>query len=91
MSFRIMVEWGYELHTLELTDSQWESILSGKPLEIEGDGYAYDGEFFTDIWSFSGGVDGYLVVNYRLDDGEVMDEGVGYQGSLSGALISHHD
>lgn len=91
MTVSITVEWGYELHILELTDSQWESILSGKPLEIEGDGYAYEGEFFVDTWSFEGGIDGNLVVTYRPAEGGAMDEGTGYQGALSGADIQHHE
>lgn len=89
MSVRIMVEWGYEPHTLDISDSTWEKILSGMPLNIKGNGFGYEGDSFIDTWSFAGGIDGEVVVTYQLLDGDIMDEGTGYTGLLSGAQIEH--
>jgi hypothetical protein len=78
---KITVEWGYELHSIRLTPHNWRLVKSGKPLNIRGKGYRYDGEFFWDYWRFSGGLDGALTVAYG-DGG-----GVGFVGKLSGAKI----
>jgi len=77
----ITVEWGYELHSIKLTPRDWSLVKSGKPLNIRGIGYHYEGEFFWDYWSFSGGLGGSLIVSYG-DDG-----GVGFNGKLSVAEI----
>jgi hypothetical protein len=66
----IMVEWGYETHSVTLTPTQWESVMSGHSLGVEGPGYFYDGEHFQDYWSFAGGYRGTLEVSYG-DDGAV--------------------
>jgi hypothetical protein len=80
----ITVEWGYELHSLPLTPRNWSRIKRGRPLTIRGKGYYYDAEFFWDYWSFGGGLDGSLRVEYG------DDAGVGFEGSLSDAMIQEH-
>jgi hypothetical protein len=37
--------------------------MDGNSFEAEGGGYCYEGEDFTDWWSFEGGLDGHLVVS----------------------------
>lgn len=87
MAVSIMVEWGYEPHTLVLENAVWRRILNGEAITIEGDGFSYEGDAFIDTWLFSGGMDGELVVEYRLEKGGPMDEGTGFTGRLRDASI----
>lgn len=77
----ICVEWGYELHEITLTPRNWSRVKRGLPLSIRGKGYWYEGEFFWDYWTFSGGLDGELLVTYG------SDSGIGFDGSLNAAEI----
>ena len=81
----ITVEWGYELHSIALGPEHWRLIKSGKVLSVRGKGYDYEGEFFSDYWTFSGGVGGSLLVRY----GE--DGGVGYEGILNPSMVEERD
>lgn len=76
----ITVEWGYDTHSIRLEASEWMRVKEGTSLRVPGEGYWYEGEFFQDYWSFSGGRDGDLVVEYG-------DGGVGFNGSLSDGHI----
>ena len=80
----ITVEWGYELHSITLSGRNWSLVKTGRPLSMRGKGYYYEGEFFWDYWSFAGGLEGELRVDYG-DDG-----GCGFQGTLSDADIEEH-
>lgn len=56
---KLQAPWGYGARVeLSLTKSQWEKIIRGDKMFIEGEGYWYEGEFFQDNWYFSGGLDG---------------------------------
>jgi hypothetical protein len=44
--------------------TNWAIVKSGKALRLRGKGYRYEGEFFWDYWSFGGGLDGTLLVEY---------------------------
>lgn len=79
----IGVEWGYEYHELVLGPEDWQRVKAGHALQVKGEGYAYEGEFFQDVWTFAGGLDGDLIVTY----GEGLDEGVGWEGTLSQADV----
>ncbi len=81
----IAVEWGYEPHAITLTARNWARVKAGRPLSIRGKGYYYEGEFFWDYWSFGGGLDGELQVDY----GE--DGACGFLGRLNDADIEEHD
>jgi hypothetical protein len=77
----VTVTWGYELHSITLTSKNWAKVKSGKALRLRGKGYRYEGEFFWDYWSFGGGLDETLLVEYG-DDG-----GTGFDGTLRDATI----
>ena len=79
----ITVEWGYESHSITLTARNWAHVKAGRPLEIRGKGYHYEGEFFWDYWSF--GESGSLDVFYGEDCGH------GFSGELSDALVTEHE
>lgn len=78
----ISVSWGNDVDvSIKLTPRNWKNVQRGKPLQLRGKGYYYDGEFFRDYWSFGGGLDGTLSVCY----GE--DASVGFEGTLRAARI----
>jgi hypothetical protein len=82
VAVEISVQWGYEIHSIVLSPGDWEVVKNGGPLNISGEGYWYEAEFFEDYWMFGGGPDGSLQVSYG-DDGAV-----GFTGTLSGAEIT---
>ncbi|WMT71082.1 hypothetical protein [Bradyrhizobium sp. Ash2021] len=49
---------------LSVSKAQWDRIVRGDTISIKGEGYGYDGDWFKDIWNFSGGLDGNLEVCY---------------------------
>ena len=75
----IGVEWGDEYHELVLGPEDWQRVKAGHALQVKGEGYAYEGEFFQDVWTFAGGLDGDLTVTCA----EGKDEGVGLEGMPS--------
>lgn len=87
MAVQVSVEWGYELHTIILPDKDWKHIESGGSLEVDGEGYSYEGDNFLDTWIFSGGIEGELLVLYKLEGGEICDEGTGFTGRLADTWV----
>lgn len=77
---RIVVEWGYDNHEIVLTPRNWSRIKQGGKLKIRSRGF-YEGASQWEYWSFAGGLDGDLLVEY----GE--DGGVGFVGKLRDATI----
>jgi hypothetical protein len=72
---RISVYWPDDWKSVILDQEEYRSILAGQSLELEGEGYSYEGEDFQDYWFFAGGLEGNVIVTY--DDG-----GVGFEGIL---------
>lgn len=87
----ITVEWGYEIHQLVLSPEDWASVKSGQELNITGEGYRYDGCFYWDYWTFGGGLDGSLLVEYEDTENYAWSRGVGFDGHLSDAMIEEMD
>lgn len=81
---RLMVEWGYDGHWLDLNAEQWYRVRCGEELVVEGLGYVYENHPFQDTWIFNSG-EYELVVLYSGEN--AGDDGVGYNGSLRGAEI----
>ncbi len=77
---RISVEWGYLDHEIILTPRNWTRVKRGGALRIRSPGYSEEG-FQWNYWSFAGGLDGDLIVEY----GE--DGGTGFIGKLRDASI----
>jgi hypothetical protein len=78
---RISVYWADDCKSIIISKKEYQCILDGKPFETSGEGYSYDGEDFSDWWTFEGGPDNNLLVSYGEDGGE------GYNGPLSGCEI----
>ena len=79
---RIVVEWGYDQHEIILTPRNWSQIKRGRKLKIRSRGF-YEGRSQREYWSFAGGLDGDLLVEY----GEGLNQGVGFDGMLHDATI----
>jgi hypothetical protein len=77
---RIAVEWGYDIHDVILTPRNWSRVKRGGSLRIRWHGYSEEG-FQWEYWSFSGGLDGDLIVDYGNDGGR------GFAGKLRDAKI----
>lgn len=80
----ITVIWNDEQHTLQIPIEVWKQIEAGESINLEGDGYRYEGETYQDVWSFNQSEKGILMVEY--DDG-----GVGFEGMISDAEIVYPD
>jgi len=81
----ISVEWSYEEHSITLTPRNWAAIKAGRAYSQRGAGYHCEGEFFSDFWNFSGGLNGRLEVGYGGRGGQ------GFIGELSDATIEEHE
>ena len=83
-SVTLLVEWGYEIHTLEVSAGRWKRIVAGDNLTIKGKPYSYEGERFDCWWDFNGHEGpGSLIVSYS-------GGGDGYVGTWSDALNEEH-
>jgi hypothetical protein len=49
---RITINYGYDIHSLELLASDFERIKNGESLEIIGQGFSIEGEITQDTWLF---------------------------------------
>jgi len=49
---RITISYGYDIHSLVLSTSDFEKIKGGASMNIEGQGFSIEGDVSQDIWSF---------------------------------------
>lgn len=76
----ISIDYGYDIHSLEISDSEWQLIQSGKQLEIEGQGFWVEGEFDQDYWCFNSETSGTLGVS--CESGREI-----FTGSISDLMV----
>ena len=50
---KITIIYGYDIHSLELSSSDYEKIKDGETLDIEGQGFSIEGEVVQDTWHFN--------------------------------------
>ena len=77
----IGVEWGYELHTIELSAKRWSEIKNGAERTVMSKGW-YEGTSFDVCWQFNCSQTGALVVTYGEDGAD------GFIGSIADAMVS---
>lgn len=53
MPIEIKVDYGYDIHSIEISDEELKGIQLGKKLEIEGQGFPVEGEMENDWWKFN--------------------------------------
>ena len=82
----ISVEWADETHSLRLKLDEWNNVQAGDLLVIDGEGYHYEGEFFSECWEFNKTKKNSLKVRYGTDGGE------GFVGNIGDAVVMkwHH-
>jgi|GEM_PF-2404693 len=84
-SVTLMVEWGYEIHSLTIGPRCWKKIQEGKAWCTSGETYDYEGERFNCYWDFNGrGKRGSLIIGYGNDGAE------GYCGKWVDVDITEH-
>jgi len=71
---RITISYGYDIHSLVLSTSDFEKIKGGASMNIEGQGFSIEGEVSQDTWSFKNKAisvtceNGFDVFQGALDD-----------------------
>ncbi len=84
-SVTLMVEWGYEIHSITIGPRNWKKIQEGKEWGTGGETYYYEGERFSCYWDFNcRGEPGSLIVSYGNDGGE------GYCGKWASVDITEN-
>ena len=78
---KIAVDYGYDIHSVEISDSEWSKIQAGQKITITGQGFAVEGEWEEDYWSFNYGEKGSLSV-------ESGDSRQIYEGSIGDLMLS---
>jgi len=77
---RITVDYGYDIHSIQMSGLTLRRIQAGKPVQKMGQGFPVEGEFEQDWWSFNAGGPGTISVYTEegrdiftgaLSDGEV--------------------
>lgn len=49
---RITISYGYDIHSLVLSTSDFEKIKGGSSINVVGQGFSIEGDVSQDIWSF---------------------------------------
>ena len=75
--FRIVVSYGYDIHSTYVSTPRMKTILDGKKVRHKGSGFHWDGEFDQDYWSFNGEGEGSLYIGTEnggtVFDGDIKD------------------
>ncbi len=77
---KLSIEWGYEVHSLEMPMERWLRLCDGKVSSARSRGF-YEGCSFWNYWTFRLGEEDSLTVTY----GE--DGGTSYEGPIEHATL----
>jgi hypothetical protein len=50
---RLTVNYGYDIHSVEVPTSTWLQIQGGEAVTVQGQGFSVEGEFSQDEWAFN--------------------------------------
>jgi hypothetical protein len=50
---RLTVNYGYDIHSIEVPASTWLQIQGGESMTVRGQGFFVEGEFSQDEWAFN--------------------------------------
>jgi hypothetical protein len=74
---RLIVNYGYDIHSVEVPASTWLQIQGGEAVSVQGQGFSVEGEFSQDEWAFNVRGRGSLQVTaegaFDIFDGAVSD------------------
>ena len=82
--FRITVDYGYDTHSVVVSQALMDQINLGEPITIDGQGFSIEGKMTQDTWSFNCSSVSSLTVDG--EDGRQI-----YIGKLSAAYIAELD
>jgi hypothetical protein len=75
------VNYGYDLHSIEISPDDYASIAEGKAVMVEGQGFRWEGMPALDTWSFNEHGRGSLYIS--TEDGGVIFDGDLFSGQVS--------
>ncbi len=67
------VDYGFDMHSISITETVFAQIQTGKPVTIEGQGFPAEGVMELDEWAFNLGAVGAIHVS--TDEGRDVFEG----------------
>jgi hypothetical protein len=74
---RLTVNYGYDIHSVEMPASTWLEIQGGEAVTVQGQGFSVEGVFSQDEWAFNVRGRGSLQVTaegaFDIFDGAVGD------------------
>ena len=70
---RVTVDYGYDVHSISITEAVFAQIQAGQPVVIEGQGFPVEGVMEQDLWEFNYGAVG--AVHVMTDEGREVFEG----------------
>ena len=79
---------GEVIVALNLNKDQWDRIVRGEDVEIQGSGYSYDGDWLQDIWDFNSGLYGTDLIVWYGQPSIGDFSGQGYIGPISSVLLN---
>jgi hypothetical protein len=50
---RLTVNYGYDIHSVEVPASTWLQIQGGEAVTVQGQGFSVEGELSQDEWAFN--------------------------------------
>ncbi len=50
---RLTVNYGYDIHSVEVSASTWLQVQGGQAMSVQGQGFSVEGEFSQDEWAFN--------------------------------------
>lgn len=82
---RVTVDYGYDLHTINIAEATFAKIQAGLPVIVEGQGFPVEGVMeLVDEWAFNFGAVGAVRVSTdtgrEVFEGNLGDDEVAVQG-----------
>jgi hypothetical protein len=66
---RLTIDYGYDIHWIELSQRTLDRIQSGKQLKLKGQGFSTEERPEQDYWLFNGERDGEIIkIHYNGDE-----------------------
>lgn len=81
---RVVVDFGYDLHAIYISETTFSLIQAGKPLVVEGQGFQVEGVLEQDEWAFNFGAVGAIHVS-TVEGRDV------FEGNLGDAEVDIRD
>ena len=80
---RVIVDNGYDLHSIRISEAAFAQIQTGKPVTFQGQGFPVEGLIEPDHWAFNHGALG--AVHVFTDSGRDV-----FEGGLRDAEVTVH-